>query len=201
MIGRVIALGLLVLTITVDRADAVSFQLAGSADVETKDEASSFSLTAGGIIATLTANTGVLNTTLVSGFGVNAPGSLDQSSLLDGASGTAESLAISFNSAVTFTQLVLSLFTPSVDSATVTIGGAGPLGLVPQASAIDTYNFATLVLPGQSVLLQWTGGNGFSADSFSVLAASTAVVEPSTALLLGVGLLAIAALTRARAMK
>src|ERR671914_549328 len=64
-------------------AEAAVFQLAGNAAVEAVDEAPSFSLTVGGITATLTANIGVLNTTNVSGFGVNAPGSLDESSQID----------------------------------------------------------------------------------------------------------------------
>ena len=81
------------------------FQLAGSAAVEAVDEASSFSLTVDGITATLTANIGVLNTTTVSGFGVNAPGTGDETSQIDNILGV-ESVSIAFNVGVRLDQIV-----------------------------------------------------------------------------------------------
>jgi hypothetical protein len=88
--------GLILTIVMVPNVEATTlFQLAGSAIVEAVDEAPSFSLTIDGITATLTANIGVLNTTAVSGFGVNAPGTGDETSLIDNVLGT-ESVSIVF---------------------------------------------------------------------------------------------------------
>jgi len=163
------------------------FQLAGSAAVEAVDEASSFSLTADGITATLTANIGVLNTTAVSGFGVNAPGTGDETSQIDNILGV-ESVSIVFNVGVRLDQIVLSLFTGGAtgDVASLTIDGFAPLTLNPTAPALDVYDFASnnTVPAGQSVVLAYQAGNGFSFDSFIV----TAAPEPASLALLGVGL-------------
>jgi hypothetical protein len=178
-------------------AEAALFQLAGNAAVEAVDESPSFSLTVGGITATLTANIGLLNTTLVSGFGVNAPGSLDESSLIDDGQGI-ESVSISFNVPVRLDQIVLSLFTGGAtgDLATLIVDGFAALTLTPTAPALDVYNFSSsnTVPLGQSVGLAFQAGNGFSFDSFTV--SITAVPEPPTALVLTVALLAMYCLSR-----
>jgi hypothetical protein len=178
-------------------AEAALFQLAGNAAVEAVDEAPSFSLTAGGIIATLTANIGVLNTTAVSGFGVNAPGSLDESSLID-ADGGIESVSISFNAPVRLDQIVLSLFTGGAtgDLATLIVDGFPAATLTPTAPALDVYDFLTnnTVPVGQSIVLAYQAGNGFSFDSFTV--SVSAVAEPRTALLLAVALLGVYCVSR-----
>jgi hypothetical protein len=178
-------------------AEAALFQLAGNAAVEAVDESPSFSLTVGGITATLTANIGLLNTTLVSGFGVNAPGSLDESSLIDDGQGI-ESVSISFNVPVRLDQIVLSLFTGGAtgDLATLIVDGFSALTLTPTAPALDVYNFSSsnTVPLGQSLALAFQAGNGFSFDSFTV--SITAVPEPPTALVLTVALLAMYCVSR-----
>ena len=178
-------------------AQGTLFQLAGSATVEAVDEVPSFSLTVDGITATLTANIGVLNTTASSGFGVNAPGSLDQSSQIDAGEGT-EAVSIFFNVPVRLDQMILSLFTGGAtgDLATLTVDGLAPLTLIPTAPALDVYNFTTnnTVALGQSVVLAYQAGNGFSFDSFSV----SAIPEPATGLLLLVGLAVMSARPRQR---
>ena len=122
------------------------------------DEAPSFSLTIDGIIATLTANIGELNTTAVSGFGVNPPGMGDETSQIDNALGF-ESVSVTFNVPVKLDQIVLSLFTGAStgDLATLTIDGFAPQTLNPTAPALDVYNFTTnnIVLAGRSIVLAY----------------------------------------------
>jgi hypothetical protein len=170
-------------------AEAALFQLAGNPAVEAVDEAPSFSLTVGGITATLSANIGLLNTTGVSGFGVNAPGGLDESSQIDADQGI-ESVSILFNTSVRLDQIVLSLFTGGAtgDLATLVVDGFPAQTLTPTAPALDVYNFSSnnTVPVGQSIVLTYQAGNGFSFDSFTVSA--SAVPEPPTAFLLTVAL-------------
>jgi hypothetical protein len=174
-------------TLIAPPVEATLFQLAGSAAVEAVDEASSFSLTIDGITATLTANIGVLNTTAVSGFGVNAPGTGDETSQIDNALGV-ESVSIVFDVSVRLDQIVLSLFTGGAtgDLASLTIDGFGPITLNPTAPALDVYNFINnnTVPVGQSIVLAYQAGNGFSFDSFSV----TAIPEPASLALVALGL-------------
>jgi hypothetical protein len=164
------------------------FQLKGNAAVEAVDEALSFSLTVGGITATLTANVGVLNTTL-SGFGINHPTTGDPTDHIDGMFAV-EAVSIVFNLPVQLDQIVLSDSTGGTtgDLASLTIDGFGLLTLIPTAPALAVYNFSSnnTVPVGQSILLAWQTGNGFSFDSFSVT-----VPEPATGLLLCVGLLLV----------
>ncbi|MGZ5230380.1 MAG: hypothetical protein ACXWC3_10115 [Burkholderiales bacterium] len=181
----------LILTMIISSAaQAVLFQLAGSAAVEAVDEAPSFSLTISGITATLTANVGELNTTVTSGFGINAPGSADDPSHIDAGAGI-EFVTILFNRLVRLDQIVLSDFTgpPTGDLAALTIDGLAALTLNPTAPALDVYNFSSnnVVPVGQSIILAYQAGNGFSFDSFSV----TAIPEPATGLLLILGLVVI----------
>ncbi len=172
---------------TAPSAQATLFQLAGSAAVEAVDEASSFSLTVDGITATLTANIGILNTTAASGFGVNAPGTGDETSLIDNLLGL-ESVSIIFNVPVRLDQIVLSLFTGATtgDLALLTIDGFGAITLNPTAPALDVYNFISnnTVPVGQSINLAYQAGNGFSFDSFSV----TVIPEPASLALAFIGL-------------
>lgn len=112
--------------------------------------------------------TGILNQTN-DGFGINATGSGDDTDALDDDQG-AESIELSFSADVAFTQLTLSLFTPNEDAAQLTIADFGPIALPPQAARTDVYTFNSdnLVLAGQTVTLDFLGGNGFSFDSFSI---------------------------------
>ena len=161
------------------------FQLKGNAAVEAVDESVSFPLTVGGITATLTANVGVLNTTS-SGFGVNHPTTGDPTDHIDGMFAI-ETVSIVFNLPVRLDQIVLSDFTGSTtgDLASLTIDGFPLLTLNPTAPALDVYNFSSNnTLPaGQSIVLAFVAGNGFSFDSFSVT-----VPEPASWLLLSVGM-------------
>jgi len=172
------------------------FQLAGSAAVEAVDEAPSFSLTVEGITATLTANIGVLNTTSTA-FGVNHPTTGDPTDHIDGMFAT-ESVSIVFNLPVRLDQIVLMDFTGGTtgDLASLTIDGFAPLTLIPTAPALDVYNFSSnnTVPAGQSIVLAWQAGNGFSFNSFSVT-----VPEPASWWLLCAGLvLALGTQARSR---
>jgi hypothetical protein len=129
----------------------------------------------------------VLNTTTVSGFGVNAPGIGDETSQIDNALGV-ESVSITFNVPVRLDQAVLSLFTGATtgDLALLTIDGFAPITLTPTAPALDVYDFVTnnRVLVGQSIVLAYQAGNGFSFDSFS----ASQVPEPASLALALIGL-------------
>lgn len=141
-----------------------------------------------GLVATLTANSGVLNQT-GSGFGINAQGVGDDTDTIDDGVVT-EFVTILFDQFVTFDQLVLSSFTTTED-ASLTIADNIPILLTGTSPATDIYNFSidNTVPVGQSVLLSYSSGNGFSFDGFTVtLAESTVVPEPSTIILFGIGL-------------
>jgi len=124
----------------------------------------------GGITATLTpfvqANTGSLNQTAGS-FGIDASGT-DGSSLLDGVAG-AEWISIVFDQNVTFTQLTLSALS-SGEGGSITLGANALVTLSDTGSGTDVYNFAAnnTVTAGQTVLIKWSTGNGFSFDAFTV---------------------------------
>jgi hypothetical protein len=181
-------LATLVITIVIASSGQAStlFQLKNNPDVELVDEAASLSLTIGGITATLTANTGVLNTT-TGGFGVNATPSGDTTDEIDAVNGI-ESVTITFNVPVSLTQIVLSNFTGSTtgDLASLTIDGFAAVTLNPTVPALDVYNFTSnnTVLVGQSIVLAYLAGNGFSFDSFSV------IPEPASGVLLLIGVAA-----------
>jgi hypothetical protein len=148
------------------------------------------SVTVDGLTATLTANSGVLNQT-GSGFGINAQGVGDDTDAIDDGV-IDEFVTIRFDQLVTFDQLLLSLVTDSEnDEASLTIAGGIPILLVDTGDGKDKYNFLTenIVPIGQSVILAYSSGNGFSFDGFTVtLAESTAVPEPTTIILFGIGL-------------
>jgi len=148
-------------------------------------------VTVDGLTATLKANDGKLNQT-GSGFGINASGGGDETYQIDNGSGVIEFVTIVFDQIVTFNQLLLSLVTSSEnDEASLTIAGGIPILLDDTGDGKDIYNFSTdnTVLIGQSVMLAFSAGNGFSFDRFTVtLAESTAVPEPATIVLFGIGL-------------
>lgn len=142
-----------------------------------------------GLTATLTANDGVLNQT-ASGFGINASLSGDDTDTIDNGSGISEFLTIAYDKLVTFDQLILSSFATTED-ASLTFAGGTPNILVGTSPSADVYNFSTdnTISVGQSVLLSYRTGNGFSVDQFTVTTVeTTATPEPATIALLGVGL-------------
>ena len=112
-----ILLGIFSLPVAV--LDAAAFYDLRDASIELIDEVASFDLTEDGIIATLTANTGLLNRT-ASAFGVNAAGTGDDTDTLDDGSGVIESVTITFDTDVRFNQLQLSLLTAPEDAAVST---------------------------------------------------------------------------------
>jgi hypothetical protein len=158
-------------------------------EIETVDESVAMVVTMGGLTGTLTVNDGVLNQT-AGGFGINASGVGDTTDQIDNGSGVTEFVTIVFDQIVTFDQLILSSFT-SAENTSLTIAGGSPITLVGTGPSTDIYNFSTdnTIPVGQSVMLAYNTGNGFSFDGFTVtLAESTAVPEPATIALLIIGL-------------
>jgi hypothetical protein len=168
----------------------ITFDMRGS-EGSVVDGLASGPVTKDGLTATLTANSGFLNQTL-SGFGINASGSGDYTDQIDNRSGVTEFVTIVFDQIVTFNQLLLSLVTGSEnDEASLTIAGGIPILLVDTGDGKDKYNFSTdnTVSIGQSIILAYSYGNGFRFDGFTVTPAdSTAVPEPATIILFGIGL-------------
>ncbi|GAX60754.1 hypothetical protein SCALIN_C14_0017 [Candidatus Scalindua japonica] len=145
-------------------------------------------ITKNGLTATLSSNDGVLNQT-AGGFGINALGAGDDTDTIDNGSGVTELITITFDQLVTFDQLILSSFTNAED-AILTIAGGPPITLVGTVPLADVYNFpVTNTIPiGQSVMLAYNTGNGFSFDEFTVTLGIAAVPEPQTVVLLIIGL-------------
>ena len=127
------------------------------------DNVNSGSMTRGGVSATLTANNGVLNQTTTN-YGINAIPSGDNSAQIDGASGIAESVSITFSQDILFTGLGLSDFGSS-DIASLTVGGSAPILLIAGVFSFPSSNF---VSTGSSVILGWVAGNGIRFDKFII---------------------------------
>ncbi len=178
----------------------ITFDLRDPA-IESIDEVNSFSLTQGGLTATLTAEPTtfnepplrnlVLNRT-ASSFGINVDGTtcggLEQSGLIDGGC-TRESVAVVFAQDVILNSLRVSSFGPS-DVGLVTIG-ATTINIL----STGTHSLGdTFLSAGSGWSLAFVAGNGFSFDNFAV----TAVPEPLSLLLLGTGLVGLALIRRRR---
>lgn len=139
-------------------------------DTTATTEIESGIITRSGLTATLTPHVsgtnGVLNQT-AGGFGINADGS-DASSEIDDAQG-AEWISITFDKDVYLTGLKLSDFS-TTEHALLEIGSYSPLSLTGLAPADDVYTFNSnnSLLVGQSLLVKFSDGNGFSFDSFTV---------------------------------
>ena len=159
--------------------------------IEAIDEVNSFSLTAGGLTATLTAEPPtfddgllrllVLNVVTAS-FGVNVVGTTcggaEESGLLDGGC-TAEAVAIVFDQDVLLNSLKVSSFGTS-DEGLVTMGATTLDILSTGVHALGD----TFLAAGTPWSLAFVAGNGFSFDSFT----ATPVPEPMSLLLLASGL-------------
>ncbi len=170
---------------SVAQADLVIFELGNKLDNTTIDGMASGSLTRDGLTATLTANVGVFSANM-SGFGINADGSDDAPSLLDGGSGTSEFITITFDQPVTFTQLTLASFSGS-ERASLTVGPNPARILDATTAGTDVYDFTSGDFPignmidiGQTLVIGYAFGsaddNGFSLEGFHV----NTVPEPSS---------------------
>ncbi len=170
---------------------SITFDLLGT-EGSAVEGSSTGIVTKDGLTATLTANIGDLNQT-TSGFGINAPGAGDDTDAIDGDLGI-ESITIMFDQIVTFDQLILSSFSTS-EKAELNITGVSTIfsGTNP---AKDIYDFSTdnSVPIGESIILVFNSGNGFSFDEFTVTLDETNPIvtpEPATIVLLGIGLVGL----------
>ncbi len=162
------------------QADLITFKRVGDFNDSNIDGQGSGSITRMGLTATFTANIGELNAT-GSSFGINAPGSDDKSALLDTVNeGTVneviETITVTFDQPVAFTQLTLDDFSPG-ETALLKIG-PNEVMLDPLPAGTDVYNFnggSNLVALGQSLVIGSGSGNGFSLEGFQV----NTVPEPS----------------------
>ena len=158
--------------------------------VETIDEVNSFVLTQDGVRATLTASpTSIYGSALLlnqtaSSFGVNVNGttcnSLEDSATLDGGCG-GEKIGITFSTDVLVNSLFVSSF--GADAGTALVGST--LTNITSTGLLSLNN--TFLAAGSQFLVSYTGGNGFSLDNFTV----TAVPEPTTLALIGLGILSV----------
>ena len=77
-----------------------------------------------------------------------------------------------FDTDVMFTHLGLSIFSPG-ETASLVINGFASISLVDTGVGSEVYDIAdftsnNLVMTGQTVLLAWGSGNGFSFDNFII---------------------------------
>lgn len=126
-------------------------------------------LTRSGVTATLTPHvnggSGSLHQ-LATGFGVDALGSGDNTHELDDVRGV-ESISITFDADVFFAALKLSDF-GNDDHALLKIVGSAELNLDNSSGNAFAFSANNLVLAGETVVLKFGAGNGFSFDSFTV---------------------------------
>ena len=145
-------------------AKAVFFDLRGLSP----NQSSTYTLTVGGITAQLQSGlTGKL-TSGASTFGLDLTSALDDPALIDGGSGSAESVAFLFSQYVLFESILISRF-DSVDHGTFNIKGGSTITLTNGVNSVGA------VTGGSSAnYLRWTGdagtgsGRGFSVDGFTV---------------------------------
>ncbi|MDB6150722.1 MAG: hypothetical protein JWQ44_2170 [Chthoniobacter sp.] len=167
---------------------AITFNLR---DVGAELEIESGTITRGGVTATLlpsvVGSSGVLNQT-AGGFGINGAGA-DVTNLLDGTAG-AESISLSFNTNVLFSGLTLSSFSAG-ESALLKIGAFPTLTLTDTGNTPDTFVFNTnnSVIAGQTVVLTFGSGNGFSFDSFTIEPVASAAVPETSPGIIGMACL------------
>ena len=176
-------------------AATLTYTLVNNPSVEAVDEAASFDLTVGSVTATLTANIGVLNGTTTS-FGVNAPGTGDETAQIDGDLGL-ESVAITFDTNVTFLDFTVSLLSGD-DAGSWTIDAGSPNGFTTSGvKAVNTAFTANTTTITISFVNPGTLGNGFSLDEFRV--ETVAAVPTPAALPAGLGLMGLMMIKRRKA--
>lgn len=126
--------------------------------IEDLDESTSFIITSGGINATVSANTGVLNRT-ASGFGINGPDTGDDTDGLD----TGETVSIVFDANILLTGFSVSAF-GTADSGTL-LTGLAPVYVISSTGFQDLGNI--LITAGSSIDISGVAGS-FSLDSVQV---------------------------------
>ncbi len=177
-------------------ADLITILLGKHVMDKAVDGVPSGSITFDELTLTLVANDGILNATSAS-YGVNAEASGDATALLDGGSGIAEQIAISFNRPVEFTQLTLGQYGSS-EVGLLTLGVNQPLTLLSTGTGANVFDFTAasfplgnFLAPGQTAIISYVSGNGFSLDGLQV----NTVPEPA---IFGLSALAMAALVLTR---
>ncbi len=161
-------------TSSMARADLITFEREHDFDPIQLDGKVVGSIIRQGLTATFTANVGELNVT-GSSFGINVLETADLPSVLDTFEGTVESITITFNKPVEFTQLTLNAFTPG-ETAMLTVGRNTTESLDALPPGIDVYNFTDSSFTnngnridlGQSLVVGSGTGNGFSLEGFQV---------------------------------
>jgi hypothetical protein len=201
MVKKSLCTFLLAIAPTVAFAGPITFDLR-ALSIESVDEAGSFTLASGDLMATISASpTSLVGKNLLlnrtaSSFGVNVDGTTcsgtEDSALIDGGCG-AESIAIAFNTNVVVNSLLVSNF-GSLDGGLVT---AGLAAWTLTSNGTKALNDAFLGA-GELLIIAYTVGNGFSLDGFA--ATATATPEPATLALLALGL-AGGAIQRRRAVR
>jgi hypothetical protein len=188
----------LLLIPTIASAGSLTFDLRDPS-IEAIDEVNSFSLNLDGLTATLWAlptmygtNNVVLNQTS-SSFGVNVNGTTcggtEDSATIDGGC-ISEAIKIVFDSDVFVNSLRVSNFG-------YTDAGLATLAAVTYyISSTGTQLLGdTFLAAGSALTVAYTGGNGFSLDSFTV---TKSTPEPATILLLVVGVILMFTVGRRR---
>ena len=143
----------------------------------------------GDLTLTATASSGVFNSSLTAGFGINATPSGDNTTEFDTASTAgAESMTFSFNMAVTLNTIDLNSFSAG-DTGFFTYSG----GTIPIATDPFPFIQTITIAANEQVTFGVTSGS-FALQSITV----TAVPEPSTYAMIGLGAALLVGMQRFR---